>query len=61
MRSGKRCARHRKKLSKQINKERIAGVTVTTFGVDGTLFDKIGKDALSGHLLAVRKDKSYYG
>ena len=27
----------------QINISRIAGVTVTTFGVDGTLFDKSGK------------------
>jgi len=27
----------------RIPKERIAGVTVTTFGVDGTLFDKTGK------------------
>ena len=27
----------------QINSGRIAGVTVTTFGVDGTLFDKSGK------------------
>ncbi len=31
------------KIIKQINKERIAGVTVTTFGVDGTLFDKSGR------------------
>jgi L-fuculokinase len=27
----------------QINKDRIAGVTITTFGVDGTLFDRSGK------------------
>ncbi|MBK9390322.1 MAG: L-fuculokinase [Bacteroidetes bacterium] len=27
----------------RIQKERIAGITVTTFGVDGTLFDKSGK------------------
>jgi L-fuculokinase len=27
----------------RISKERIAGVTVTTFGVDGTLFDESGK------------------
>jgi len=32
-----------KKVISQISKERIAGVTVTTFGVDGTLFDKTGK------------------
>jgi L-fuculokinase len=32
-----------KKIIKQISKERIAGVTVTTFGVDGTLFGKSGK------------------
>ena len=32
-----------KKIIREINKERIAGVTVTTFGVDGTLFDKSGK------------------
>jgi L-fuculokinase len=32
-----------KKIIKEINKKRIAGVTVTTFGVDGTLFDKSGK------------------
>jgi len=31
------------KVVSQINKDRIAGVTVTTFGVDGTLFDKSGK------------------
>jgi L-fuculokinase len=31
------------KVVSQINKNRIAGVTVTTFGVDGTLFDKSGK------------------
>ena len=41
------------KIIKEIQQERIAGVTVTTFGVDGTLFDKSGKDALSGHLMAV--------
>jgi L-fuculokinase len=32
-----------KKIIKEIKKERIAGVTVTTFGVDGTLFNKSGK------------------
>lgn len=32
-----------RKIISQINKERIAGVTVTTFGVDGTLFDSTGK------------------
>ena len=31
------------KVLHQINKNQIAGVTVTTFGVDGTLFDKNGK------------------
>jgi L-fuculokinase len=31
------------KVVSQINSNRIAGVTVTTFGVDGTLFDKSGK------------------
>jgi L-fuculokinase len=31
------------KVVRQINPEQIAGVTVTTFGVDGTLFDKSGK------------------
>ncbi len=31
------------KITSQIPKERIAGVTVTTFGVDGTLFDIHGK------------------
>jgi L-fuculokinase len=31
-----------KKVILQINKDHIAGVTVTTFGVDGTLFDKRG-------------------
>ena len=31
------------KIISQINEERIAGVTVTTFGVDGTLFDRSGK------------------
>jgi L-fuculokinase len=32
-----------KKVLTQIPPERIAGVTVTTFGVDGTLFDRSGK------------------
>ncbi len=32
-----------KKVIREIPKERIAGVTVTTFGVDGTLFDKTGR------------------
>ncbi|MCX6322382.1 MAG: L-fuculokinase [Bacteroidia bacterium] len=31
------------KVIRQINVNRIAGVTVTTFGVDGTLFDESGK------------------
>jgi L-fuculokinase len=31
------------KIIKKINTERIAGVTVTTFGVDGTLFDSSGR------------------
>jgi L-fuculokinase len=31
------------KVVSQINLNRIAGVTVTTFGVDGTLFDRSGK------------------
>ena len=31
------------KVINRINSNRIAGVTVTTFGVDGTLFDKSGK------------------
>jgi L-fuculokinase len=31
------------KVVSQINSNRIAGVTVTTFGVDGALFDKSGK------------------
>jgi len=38
----KMCKASRKVVS-QIQKEKIAGVTVTTFGVDGTLFDKSGK------------------
>lgn len=38
----KMCIASRKVVS-QIQKEKIAGVTVTTFGVDGTLFDKSGK------------------
>jgi len=32
-----------KKILSQIDPGKIAGVTVTTFGVDGTLFDKTGK------------------
>jgi len=32
-----------RKITGQIQKERIAGITVTTFGVDGTLFDSQGK------------------
>ena len=32
-----------KKIVSQINSRMIAGVTVTTFGVDGTLFDRSGK------------------
>jgi L-fuculokinase len=31
------------KVISRISKERITGVTITTFGVDGTLFDKSGK------------------
>jgi L-fuculokinase len=38
----KMCRSSRKIISK-INTQSIAGVTVTTFGVDGTLFDKSGK------------------
>jgi len=38
---GKMC-RASQKIVSQISKERIAGVTVTTFGVDGTLFDRSG-------------------
>jgi L-fuculokinase len=38
----KMCKASQKVIS-QINANRIAGVTVTTFGVDGTLFDKSGK------------------
>lgn len=32
-----------KMIMKRINRENIAGVTVTTFGVDGTLFDRSGR------------------
>jgi L-fuculokinase len=32
-----------KKVTAEINKSDIAGVTITTFGVDGSLFDKNGK------------------
>ena len=39
---GKMCLASQRVVS-QINTGRIAGVTVTTFGVDGTLFDKSGK------------------
>jgi len=38
----KMCRSSQKVISK-IDKSRIAGVTVTTFGVDGTLFDKSGQ------------------
>ncbi len=38
----KMCAASRKVVS-QINRNEIAGITVTTFGVDGTLFDISGK------------------
>jgi len=38
----KMCRASQKVIS-QIRKDRIAGVTVTTFGVDGTLFDRSGK------------------
>jgi len=38
----KMCRASQKVIS-QINVNRIAGVTVTTFGVDGTLFDRSGK------------------
>ncbi len=31
------------KVVRQINRNELAGVTITTFGVDGTLFDKSGK------------------
>lgn len=39
---GKMCKASQKVIS-QISKDRIAGVTVTTFGVDGTFFDRSGK------------------
>ncbi len=39
---GKMCKASQKVIS-QIDKNNITGVTVTTFGVDGTLFDKTGK------------------
>jgi L-fuculokinase len=39
---GKMCLASKKVLSR-IDNDRIAGVTVTTFGVDGTLFDRSGK------------------
>ncbi len=39
----KKMCRASRKIISRINKERIAGVTVTTFGVDGTLFDRSGK------------------
>lgn len=32
-----------KRVLKKIDKDQICGITVTTFGVDGTLFDKSGK------------------
>lgn len=38
----KMCSASRK-VTEKINRSEIAGVTVTTFGVDGTLFDKSGK------------------
>ena len=38
---GKMC-RASLKVTKKINSGNIAGVTITTFGVDGTLFDKEG-------------------
>lgn len=39
---GKMCSASRK-ITGKIDKDRIAGVTVTTFGVDGTLFDRNGR------------------
>ena len=39
---GKMC-RACRKITGRINQEEIAGITVTTFGVDGTLFDKDGQ------------------
>ncbi len=41
----KKMCRASLKIIKEVNKSKIAGVTVTTFGVDGTLFDR------SGHML----------
>lgn len=38
----RKMCRASRKVIKQINAETIAGVTVTTFGVDGTLFDRSG-------------------
>jgi len=38
-----RMCRASQKVVSKINPKQIAGVTVTTFGVDGTLFDKSGK------------------
>ena len=39
---GKMCLAS-KKVAGKINADQIAGITVTTFGVDGTLFDKSGR------------------
>jgi L-fuculokinase len=39
---GKMCQAS-KKVVRKINSDRIAGVTVTTFGVDGTIFDSSGR------------------
>ena len=55
----KMCSASQKVMSR-INKNLIAGVTVTTFGVDGTLFDKSGQNALPCHILAMRQDKTSY-
>ena len=39
----KKMCQSSQKVIRQINLNEIAGVTITTFGVDGTLFDKSGK------------------
>ena len=39
----KKMCKASKKVVSQLDKKNITGVTVTTFGVDGTLFDKSGK------------------
>ena len=61
LKSGNKMCLASKKVISKINKQNIIGVTVTTFGVDGTTIRQVGKNALSRHFVALRKNQAYNG